>query len=330
MSAARTSIRSPEALLKDRIRRLFRELPGALAGEEEPVHQVRVAGRRLRVALPLLTRKAGGRRLRRADRILRDLTRAAGTGRDLDVQVALYEEHLGSLERVSPEQRKLLRRMKAARGRSRRTLAAGILDLDIDGLRRKLRRIRSRGSADADAVLERTRSATEDEGAVLLEGLAAVGDRYDPEALHALRRRIRRLRYTAEVEEALGSGQAKASALWKKLQEAIGNLHDAHVLATWFARQKEKASARGQTFLAAAAEAERAAFEARGHRLHRTLLEEGPEGLATRALGVPVQAGTGGNGQRKRKRSSTRSSASSTPRLPLPRGRRASPTLTSP
>ena len=42
------------ALLRDRVSRVFRELPGALAGEEEAVHQVRVTGRRLRVALPLL------------------------------------------------------------------------------------------------------------------------------------------------------------------------------------------------------------------------------------------------------------------------------------
>ena len=31
-------------LLEDRITRVFRELPGAVAGQEEPVHQVRVAG----------------------------------------------------------------------------------------------------------------------------------------------------------------------------------------------------------------------------------------------------------------------------------------------
>ena len=68
-----------EALLRERVRRLFREFPGALAGDEEPVHQVRVAGRRLRVALPLLAHKAGGRRVKRARRILGDLTRAAGT-----------------------------------------------------------------------------------------------------------------------------------------------------------------------------------------------------------------------------------------------------------
>ena len=53
-------------LLEDRITRVFRELPGAVAGQEEAIHQVRVAGRRLRVALPLLARKGAGRTVAKA------------------------------------------------------------------------------------------------------------------------------------------------------------------------------------------------------------------------------------------------------------------------
>ena len=36
-------------LLEDRVTRVFRELPGAVAGHDEAIHQSRVAGRRLRV-----------------------------------------------------------------------------------------------------------------------------------------------------------------------------------------------------------------------------------------------------------------------------------------
>ena len=251
-------------LLRERVRRVFREYPGALAGEEEPVHQVRVAGRRLRVALPLLARKPGGRRVKKARRILRDLTRTAGAGRDLDVLLALFEERLGGLEEITPEQKDLRRRMRAARTRSRSGLAEGVLDLDIDGLRRHLRRIRSRGVADTETILARTRAVTEREGTRVLEGLAEVGDRYDPDALHALRRRIRELRYTAEVDEALRGLEAGASAAWKKLQDAIGMLHDVHVLTGWFGAQAERATARGKAALAAAARAEQEHFEAEG------------------------------------------------------------------
>ena len=40
-------------LLQQRIKALFRPLPKALAGGEEDLHQMRVAARRLRVAIPL-------------------------------------------------------------------------------------------------------------------------------------------------------------------------------------------------------------------------------------------------------------------------------------
>lgn len=274
------------ALLRERVRRVFREFPGALAGEEEPVHQVRVAGRRLRVALPLLARKSKGRRLRRARRILNELTRAAGTGRDLDVLVGLYETRLGKLETPSSEQRVILRRMRAARSRSHARLADGILDLDIDRLRRDLRRIRAKGTADAATVLERTQEVREKQGAALLKRLAAVGSTYDPEALHALRRRVRLLRYTAEVDDRIRGVDSGTSDTWKALQDAIGALHDVHVLGGWLERQVRRAQDRGDRTLAAAAEAERSLFEAEGRRLHRKLLASAPGEMIAGALGV--------------------------------------------
>jgi CHAD domain-containing protein len=322
MSAAKPG-NVPSSLLRERVRRVFREFPGALAGDEEPVHQLRVAGRRLRVALPLLARKSRGRRLRKARRILRDLTRAAGAGRDLDVLVALFDARLAGLQEVSDEQRELRRRMRKARTRSRRGLAAGILDLNIDGLRRHLRRIRSRGTADPDTVLARTRAVREDDGARVLAGLAAVGDRYDPEALHALRRRMRQLRYTAEVEEALTGRGARASAIWKGLQDAIGALHDAHVLAEWFGNEARRAAARDRPELAKAARAEQKAMVTQARRLHRELLEAGPAGLAERAI-RGVADGSSGRGRSKKGKST------SSTRLPVARSPYRSAPRTSP
>jgi CHAD domain-containing protein len=323
MASPKNAADRAEALLRERVRRLFREFPGALAGEEEPVHQVRVAGRRLRVALPLLARKARNRRVKRARRILGDLTRAAGTGRDLDVLVALFEKRLDGLEAPSAEQRELLRRLRVARTRSRSGLADGILDLDIDRLRREIRRIRSKGTANTDTILRRTRKVREREGARLLKGLAEVGGRYDPDALHALRRRVRRLRYTAEVDDVVRGEDSGASAVWKKLQDAIGVLHDVHVLGGWLDRAARRASARGQRALAAAARAEGAAFEDQGRRLHRELLRKGPSEIVVQALGAvapfaPKDAA--------RKPGSTGSSSSSAPRSPYRAGPRVSPT----
>ena len=56
-------------ILQERTRRLYANLPRALSGSSEHVHQMRVAARRLRVTLPLLARKPEGRRVRRVSDI---------------------------------------------------------------------------------------------------------------------------------------------------------------------------------------------------------------------------------------------------------------------
>ena len=271
-------------LLEDRVKRVFRELPGALAGHEEPVHQVRVAGRRLRVALPLLVRRGGKRPVARALRVLRKLTRSVGEGRDMDVVLGLFEDRLATFKSPSAEQRSLLSRLRAARARSRAQVAEDVLDLDIDGLRRNLRRLLRRGAADSATVLTRVRALREAEGAELLRGFSHVGERYLPVALHALRRRVRRLRYAAEVEEVVRGEESRAPVLWKRLQDGIGVIHDHHVLAGWFEEQARLAEARNNTLLARAARRERRALIGLGRLLHRALLEVKPADLALRAL----------------------------------------------
>jgi len=46
--------------LREHVQRLFANLPGAQAGKEEPIHQIRVASRRLRVALPVAAQDRRG------------------------------------------------------------------------------------------------------------------------------------------------------------------------------------------------------------------------------------------------------------------------------
>ena len=266
------------------MRRVFRELPGAVAGQEEPVHQVRVAGRRLRVSLPLLARKGQGRRVRRALGVLRRLTRAVGEGRDMDVILGLFDDRLAVLRAPSAEQRALLSRLRAARARSRAQVADSVMDLDIDGLRRDLRRLLRGGASRSATVLARARALREEEGAELLRGFSQVGERYRPEALHALRRRVRRLRYAAEVEDVVRGDESRAPVLWKRLQDGIGVIHDHHVLASWFEEQARATDARGDALLARAARRERSAFTSLGRLLHRALLETKPADLALRAL----------------------------------------------
>lgn len=274
----------PSRLLEDRVTRVFRELPGAVAGHDEAVHQVRVAGRRLRVALPLLARRGEGRTVRRALKVLRRLTRTVGAGRDMDVILGLFQDRLEALRTTSAEQRALLSRLRTARARSRSQVAEDVFDLDIDGLRRNLRRLLRDGAADADAVLARLRALREEQGTALLRGFSQIGAHYRPAELHALRRRVRRLRYAAEVEDAVRGEDSRAPALWKRLQDAIGVIHDHDVLAGWLDEQARAAKARDNALLARAALRERSAFVALARLLHRALLETKPADTALRAL----------------------------------------------
>ena len=282
--APATSPDRSSSLLKQRIRSVFKHLPKGLAGDERAIHQMRVAGRRLRVALPLFAKKARGRRFRRALAVLRALTRTAGASRDLDVSLELFLQRLKAVEAPSPEQLLLLRRLRGARTRSRTRMAEALMDLEIAGLRRDLRVILGRKAEDVFTVFARLRDLRDEEGEGLLAGFGEIGERLDPDALHALRRRARRLRYAAEVSDALRGEESKAPALCKQLQDRIGGLHDRHGLAEWLRARVESAAERGQTALAQAALAEHAFFVEETRRLHQELLESRPADLVGDAL----------------------------------------------
>jgi CHAD domain-containing protein len=292
------SIRSdvPTRLLKERVRRVFRHLPKGLAGDEEALHQLRVWGRRLRVGLPVLARKPDGKRVRRSLKILRQMTRTAGTGRDLDVMAALLEGRMKEL-RVHPEPLKTLRRrLLAARSRSRRRMADGMLDLEIARMRRDLRAVVSRRADALFTVLLRLRQARDAEGAAALEALLRLQDAFEPAALHRLRVILRRLRYLAEMLDAVRGQPSEAPGLLKQLQDLLGQLNDAHLLSVWAGDQATRSASRGQAEVSTEAAALQAEFLARSRGHHGALLEARPVELLTRALTAmgrarpPVQA----------------------------------------
>lgn len=272
----------PTLLLQERIRSVFSNLPQALAGHEERLHQLRIAARRLRVALPALARNPEGRKVRRAARGLQLLTRTPGPSRDLDVLVSLAEAVWREPDALTPEGRVLRRRLLAARSRSRRQTAEALLDLEIARMRRDLRAVLARGGDAPFTALVRLRDLRDRDGADALDRLAALGRTFDAEALHEVRKRLRRLRYAAEVQDLLRGPRSHATRLFKDLQERLGQLHDAHVASEWFAAQAERAG--GRTALAREARALAAHFAETARRHHRELLAARPDALVRHAL----------------------------------------------
>jgi len=277
-------------LLRERVRALARNLPKAVAGLEEPVHQVRVASRRLRITLPLLAPKPDGKRVRRVLRGLRQITRAAGASRDLDVCVGLLEEHLGPRKGFTAEEVVIRRRLVAARGRRRRLMGDQILDSDVAQLRRDLGALLSVGEVEMFTTLSRLHRARDVGGAALLSDLAEIGERFDPPMLHQIRRQIRRMRYSAEVAAAFREESAEAPRRFKALQERLGAIHDAWMLSSWLARQAESSARRGEEGLAATARRLEHRFLLLGRTLHQRYLDEGPAEEVRRALALMGRA----------------------------------------
>lgn len=262
---------------------MFEHLPRALVGNEEAVHQLRVAGRRLRVTLSILARKPEGRRVKRALVVLRELVQAAGSGRELDVSMELLKARLRSLGASSPERRLLRGRIAGAVRRSRERMADAVLDIEIARLRRDLRAVLKSEPADESAVFARLQEIRDTLGGAVVEGLEALGNHFDPEDLHRLRRQARRLRYASELNEAL-AGDSNVAAALKDLQERLGALHDNYVLGAWLSKAAARAKARGQGALAAEASALGEWFDEQSRGHHRSFLAWGPLQVVTRAL----------------------------------------------
>jgi CHAD domain-containing protein len=198
--------------------------------------------------------------------------------------VTLAEEHWRRPDALTAEGRVLRRRLLAARARSRRQMAEALLDLEIARLRRDLRAVLARGGEGLFTALVRLRETRDRDGGRALDRLAALGETFDADTLHEIRIVLRRLRYTAEVQDLLKGVRSDAARLFKELQEQLGQVRDAFVLSEWFAAQAERAGRAGQAALAREARGLAGRFGETSRRYHRDLLAARPEDLVRHAL----------------------------------------------
>jgi CHAD domain-containing protein len=218
------------------------EAPGdgdAGAHDAEAVHDFRVSLRRLRTLLGVARAVWGKKRLARFRDELRCYAQATGVLRDEEVLV----ETLGGLD--LPEGARgavdawLARRAPEARARRAeavvllregpgREVKAGAHKRRVRLLDRSLERLAERlgsGKArerDAGEVGRRAIAKTARDVLSL-----AASEPEDVAAMHALRIRFKRMRYTAELfAELLGAEVAELAKLAAKMQKRLGELHD--------------------------------------------------------------------------------------------------------
>jgi CHAD domain-containing protein len=213
---------------------LGRHVPTAVAGDDRGVHQARVASRRLREAVPVLSTGLKGSKARKAQRKIRRLTRALGTVRELDVTLGLLDQ-LARVPRLSRTAVEDVRAHVVAERDSRRAVMLKRLDrVDVEKL---IRRLGSLGDALNEADVEPWRKAL---GAQLLKrsrrlggAIDEAGHVYAPEGLHRVRIAAKKLRYGLELAADSGTKQAAVHVrAIKRAQDMLGRLHDLQVLET--------------------------------------------------------------------------------------------------
>lgn len=224
--------RATTVLLQRRSRDLKRHLPAAISGNGHGVHQARVASRRLRETVPVLTTGLKGTKAGKARRKIRRLTRALGTVRELDVTVTILDElaRREHLPRTALEE--VRAHVLAERDRRREVMLERLDSVDMDKLDRRLASV-----ADAlqQSASQEWRAALSSRlmkrAKTLAASIDAAGQIYHPERLHQVRIASKKLRYALEI--ASDSHAAPAAALvrlLKRTQDNLGRLHDLQVL----------------------------------------------------------------------------------------------------
>jgi CHAD domain-containing protein len=240
-------------------------------GKVDAVHQARVASRRLREVVPVLGRGLDDVRLKPLRRDLRDLTRALGPVRELDVALAMVDE----LPIDGPDAERLLEAWREHLERGRLTASQALRKALGPRPRRELdcalesfsaARTVSRDESWREGLTRRLIARAQD----LRDHIERTGTTYHPEPLHEVRIAIKKLRYVLEItaEAGLARVQRPLRTL-KAAQESLGHLHDLDVLMT--SLQSVPGTAPGKDLQHAAATAV-ATIEAASRVRHRRYL----------------------------------------------------------
>ena len=220
----------------ERVTRAFgRHLPKAVEGDVEPLHEGRVATRRLREILPLCGCEVPADLVKRARRRVRRVGRALGGVREVDVSIETVAG-LVQAEAIDMDAgRLLLEHLRDERDERRERMIGRLASVNTRKLERDLadiaRLLGMRDQTDAWALLlavrigrraQQVRRAVRDAGAL-----------YISDRVHAVRIATKKLRYTLDLASATGeAATTPAVRALKRIQDVLGRLHDLEELRT--------------------------------------------------------------------------------------------------
>ena len=204
---------------------------GARAGQDaEHVHEMRVAVRRLRAILRASRALFDDRWVERLRSELDWLGAALGLVRDLDVLHAYLQPRLAALEGAEHRAgQRVLRRLAADRTRARAGLNEALDSPRYPRILEQLETFLTRPPASASDVSLPDVAATEWKR--LRKAVQKLPGRPSPDELHAVRIKVKRARFAAELARAAAGERGKRFIHQaKKLQDILGDLQDAVVI----------------------------------------------------------------------------------------------------
>jgi CHAD domain-containing protein/phosphohistidine phosphatase SixA len=232
---------------------------------DAPLHEARLAIRRYRAVLKTFSPFIGGTTPRAIENSLAALCRKLSPFRDEDVWRSFLTRRKKSPEFQKDRTFGRFYALQSHVRKDRRQALAGILDGDAyRSLMREMARfprtrLTSRMAEAPPLVPFATRKLAADYWD--LAALRLVGKDCDPAKIHSLRKRCRAARYRAEFfAPLLGKPAGFFAALFRKLSDALGALHDADCAVARLKHEPSEAAQRLAPVLEAVKKRQRAAF----------------------------------------------------------------------
>jgi CHAD domain-containing protein len=221
-------------LLRARLERFSREMPGVETRDIRAVHRTRVSTRRLRELLPVLQLDGGS--VTKLSHQLRKVTRRLGRVREADVMLLLIAELHESGRFAEPALRLVREAARATRDEARADMPAKETAAAFHRIVRKLDRAVRKLEGPEDAQTRRAWRWALDarisrRALALRHAIDETGSVYLAERLHGTRIALKKLRYGLELHvEARGLKSTKELRTLKRMQEVLGRLHDHQIL----------------------------------------------------------------------------------------------------
>jgi CHAD domain-containing protein len=217
---------------RDQLRKAWKKARRDL--DEDSIHDLRVAARRVGASLLLVESVRGEDKTAKARRRVKRLMKKLGTLRDIQVQILIVKKW-GRAENVRQFANSLERIERKEKARVRDYLSQhrknSILQQLKDFERNAGRSLKKLPEATIQTSIQRALSLQRGDLETARKAMAPS----DPRSLHAVRRTARKLRYCLEAAaETVGAAPQSELQRLRRIQTQLGNKRDRQLLQTKF------------------------------------------------------------------------------------------------